>query len=230
MRLKTVIVELRAAEGGSDAKDLVLVQAKIYSKYAERRGLTLDVLREQPGYLSFKLTGPDQVINRFSEMEQGGMRHQRIPPTEKRGRVHTSTVTSAVLPIPSESELLIDERDLEWATCRGSGAGGQHRNVTDSAVQLTHKPTKLMVRCESERSQHQNKATALSILRAKLQEAATHAATQDRNNTRKAQLGTGQRGDKTRTYRHQDDVVTDHTTGKRAQFSRVVRGFLEDLW
>jgi len=185
-------------------------------------------LTERPGFIAFRVTG--KGARKAFEHEAGGHRHQRIPPTEKRGRVQTSTVTVAVLPVPSDSEVRIDERDLEWATCRGSGAGGQHRNVTDSAVQLTHLPTKLMVRCESERSQHQNKATALAILRAKLQEAATHAATHERNSTRKTQVGSGQRGDKARTYRHQDDIVTDHTTGKKAQLGRVLRGFLEDLW
>lgn len=161
--------------------------------------------------------------------EPGGHRHQRVPPNEKRGRVHTSTVTVALLREPEAAEVRLDERDLEWSTCRGSGAGGQHRNVTDSAVQLRHRPSGLVVRCESERSQHQNKATALSILRARLLEAAVEAATSSRNSVRKAQLGCGARGDKVRTYREQDGIVTDHRTGKKARLDRVMRGFLEDL-
>jgi peptide chain release factor 1 len=162
--------------------------------------------------------------------EGGGQRHQRVPPTEKRGRVQTSTCTVAVLPVPTETEIYVDPRDLEWSMMRGSGAGGQARNKTSSAVLLKHLPSGLAVRCESERSQLQNKETALSILRARLLESATHAETEGRNKARRGQLGSGMRGDKARTYRHQDDVVTDHTTGKKAQLSRVLRGFLEDLF
>lgn len=161
--------------------------------------------------------------------EPGGHRHQRIPPNEKRGRVHTSTVTVAVLREPEEAEVRLDERDLEWSTCRGSGAGGQHRNVTDSAVILKHKPSGLTVRCENERSQHQNKATALGLLRARLLAAKQEAVTGARASERKRQLGSGQRGDKTRTYRWQDDIVTDHRTNKKTSFSKVRKGDFDDL-
>lgn len=124
----------------------------------------------------------------------------------------------------------IDDRDLDWTTCRSSGPGGQNVNKTESAVQVTHRPSGLQVRCESERSQLQNKATALALLRARLQERATNEATSSRNNARRTQVGSGMRGDKTRTYRWQDNVVTDHGTGKKAQLDKVRRGMLEDLW
>ena len=162
--------------------------------------------------------------------EAGGHRWQRIPPTERKGRVHTSTVTVAILPVPEEHECVLDDRDLEWKTCRGSGAGGQHRNVTDSAVIVTHKPSKLTVRCESERSQHQNKATALALLRARLGGKATEAAQTSRNDHRREQVGSGMRGDKRRTVAVQRDQVHDHITDKRVPVKQYLRGELELLW
>ena len=161
--------------------------------------------------------------------EPGGHRCQRIPPNEKRGRVHTSTVTVAVLPEVEERDFRIDPRDLDIKTCRGSGAGGQHRNVTDSAVQVKHIPTGLIVRCEAERSQGQNKERALALLRTRLAAAASERATDSRADSRRTQVGSGMRGDKVRTYRWQDDTVTDHQTGKRATLRRVLRGELEAL-
>lgn len=186
-----------------------------------------EIVERGTGSLTFRATGKGAFA--AFEKEPGGHRHQRVPPTEKRGRTHTSTVTVAVLPVPSETEVRIDERDLDYATCRSSGPGGQNVNKTESAVQITHRPSGLQVRCESERSQLQNRATALAILRAKLQERATATASQDRNSTRRAMCGSGQRGDKTRTYRWQDDVVTDQSTGKKAKLSRILKGFLEDI-
>jgi peptide chain release factor 1 len=143
--------------------------------------------------------------------------------------VHTSTVTVAVLPEPDGSALRIDPRDIEWSTCRGSGAGGQHRNKTESAVQLKHVPTGIVVRCESERSQHQNRATALTTLRARLWQDLQDKARDGRNADRKSQVGSGMRGDKIRTYRTQDDSVTDHRTGKRTSLKDVMRGILDGL-
>lgn len=158
--------------------------------------------------------------------EPGGHRWQRVPKTEKRGRVHTSTVTVAVLAEPTQVELRLPDRDLEWSTCRGSGAGGQHRNVTNSAVQVKHLPTGTLVRCESGRSQHANRAAALALLRAKLWDQKRLSAAKARATKRKAQVGSGQRGDKRRTIRVQDGRVTDHITGRSWRFKDYVRG----LW
>lgn len=195
----------------------------------ERGGVfSHEVIESRPGILIARVTGRD--VFSLLRHEPGGHRHQRIPPNERKGRVHTSTVTVAVMSVPTEAEVRIQDRDLEWSTCRGSGAGGQHRNVTDSAVMVKHLPTGLMVRCENERSQHQNKAMALALLRTRLQEQEQRSQDQQRSNTRKSMLGTGQRGDKTRTYRWTDGVVTDHTSDKKAPLERVVRGFLEDLF
>lgn len=156
--------------------------------------------------------------------ESGGHRWQRIPPTEKRGRVQTSTVTVAILQEPTETQLCLVENDLEWSYCRGSGAGGQHRNVTDSAVQLKHVPTGIMVRCESERSKMQNRQVALSVLRARIWEVKENEASKGRAADRKAQVGSGMRGDKRRTIRTQDGIVTDHILDKRWPLKSYLRG------
>ena len=161
--------------------------------------------------------------------EPGGHRCQRVPPNEKRGKVHTSTVTVAVLPEVAPHEFVIDPVDLEWSAMRGSGAGGQHRNVTDSAVRVVHLPTGTAVRCEAERSQAQNRDRALALLRARLAAEVADRATADRAANRRPQVGSGMRGDKVRTYRWQDDVVTDDRSGRRASLRRVLRGELELL-
>jgi peptide chain release factor 1 len=156
--------------------------------------------------------------------EGGGHRWQRIPPTEKRGRVQTSTVTVCVLPELTDVEVRLEEKDLEWQACRASGAGGQKVNKTDSAVQVTHRPSGLQIKVQTERSQHQNRATALALLRARLGEAEEARQTAARDSDRRAQLGTGERGDKVRTYRVRDDQVTDHRTGRKWRFGAWLRG------
>lgn len=156
--------------------------------------------------------------------EGGGHRWQRVPPSDKRGRVQTSTVTVVVLPEPTAVEVVLDPRDLEWSTCRASGDGGQHLQKTESAVQLRHRPSGIAVRCESERSQHQNRATALGVLRARLLARATEAQRSERDASRRAQAGRGERGDKRRTIRVLDDQVVDHVTGRRWSFRDYRRG------
>jgi peptide chain release factor 1 len=156
--------------------------------------------------------------------ESGGHRWQRVPPNERRGRVHTSTITVAVLPEPTPAELRIAPGDLSVVTCRGSGAGGQHRNKTDSCVVVTHRPTGLAVRCESERSQHQNRESALALLRARLFAAETERRSAARAGDRRRQLGSGMRGDKRRTVRCQDGVVVDHPTGRTWTLRAYERG------
>ena len=156
--------------------------------------------------------------------EPGGHRWQRVPPGEKRGRVQTSTITVAVLPEPSEAQVALLPRDLEWGTCRGSGAGGQHRNVTESAVHLTHLPTGIRVRVESERSQQQNRVAALAVLRARLWEAERQRRDGDRAEQRRRQVGSGMRGDKRRTIRCQEGIVTDHVTGRTYRLRDYERG------
>lgn len=184
----------------------------------------LSVLEQSSGFVAFRASGRGSD-DAFRD-EPGGMRWQRVPPNDKRGRVHTSTVTVAVLPEPTELQIKIDPRDLEWSTCRGSGPGGQNRNMTDSAVQIRHLPSGLIVRCETERSQHQNRSTALAVLRARLWEAERSKVEGDRDSERRRQVGSGQRGDKRRTIRCQDGTVHDHVTGKRWSFRDYERGEL----
>lgn len=159
----------------------------------------------------------------FSE-ESGGHRVQRIPPTEKRGRVQSSTITVAVMDEPTPVEVDIQDKDLEVKTCRGSGAGGQHRNVTDSAVTITHKPSGLSVRCESERSQTQNKMTAMALLRARLWDQANGTKQAHDAQDRKEQVGSGMKSDKRRTVRYQDGIVTDHILGKQWKLKDYLKG------
>lgn len=158
------------------------------------------------------------------EGETGGHRWQRVPPNERRGRVHTSTITVAVLAEPREHELVIRPEELDIETMRGSGAGGQHRNKTDSAVRIRHLPTGLEVRCEAERSQSSNKARALAVLRARILEGIRYSRTANESAERRRQVGSGQRGDKRRTIRTQDDQVNDHVDGRSWRYKSYARG------
>lgn len=189
---------------------------------------SIELLEECHGFICFRVQGKG-ALKDFKN-EAGGHRFQRVSPTERKGRVHTSTITVAVLPEVSEIELKINPEDLEFKATRGSGAGGQHRNVTDSAVIVTHLPSNIKVRCESERSQHQNKEIALDILRAKLQSIATEKATTSYNSERKTQVGSGQRGDKVRTIRLQDDLVVDHQTDKKMSAKLYMKGHIDLLY
>lgn len=182
----------------------------------------LEVSERQAGLVVLSVTGRG-ALEAFKD-EAGGHRWQRIPPNEKRGRVQTSTITVAVLREPSATEVKVDLRDLRIGFCRGSGAGGQNRNKTETAVQITHLPSGLMVRCETERSQHQNKATAMSLLRARLYERARSTKERSLSEERRQQLGSGMRGDKRRTVRCQEGVVNDHLTGRVISLRDYERG------
>lgn len=162
--------------------------------------------------------------------ESGGHRFQRVPPNEKRGRVHTSTVTVAVLREPSEDEVHIDRRDLREQFTRGSGKGGQHRQKNDTCVQLLHEPSGLSVRVDGGRSQAMNRETALGLLRARLQAAEDARGEQARNEERRRQVGSGMRADKRRTIAIQRDCVTDHVTGKTMGSKAYLQGRLNELW
>jgi peptide chain release factor 1 len=184
-------------------------------------------LTDRPGYLALRVTGRD--AERAFQHESGGHRWQRIPPNEKRGRVHTSTVTVAVLAEPRDAEVHLDPRDLDIKTTKSGGPGGQHANKTNSAVVVTHKPTGITVRMET-KSQHRNKELALGVLRARLYEREHSRVQGDRNAKRRGQIGGGARGDKRRTIAVQRGQVHDHVTGKRTTAKAYLRGAVDDLW
>lgn len=196
-------------------------------RWPHRSLFRYEILEGRPGFLLFRATGKD--VARAFENEGGGHRWQRVPPTEKRGRVHTSTVTVAVLPEAGANEVHIDPKDVKESFTRGRGKGGQHRNKTDSCVVILHKPSGIKVRIDGGRSQHINRQTALQVLRARLQAAKQDQSGKARNANRKAQVGGGARGDKRRTIAIQRDAVYDHVTGKRTSWKQYSRGYLNEL-
>jgi peptide chain release factor 1 len=196
-------------------------------RYASGGRFSLQPIEVGLGFISFHVEGA--TAQRDFANEAGGHRWQRIPPGEKRGRVHTSTVTVAVLPEPTSTELDIQARDIELKTARGSGPGGQARNKTESCVIATHRPTGTVVRCDSSRSQSYNRETALRLLRARLFELQRAGAKLDEDASRRRQVGTGQRGDNVRTVRTQDGVVTDHRTGAKISLGEYEQGNFDRL-
>ena len=180
----------------------------------------------RPGFVSFRVTG--KRASQVFQNEAGGHRWQRVPPTEKRGRRQTSTITVAVLKEPQPHECRLDAKDLTYTTRRGSGAGGQHKNVTDSCVDLVHKPTGIKVTVDG-RCQHKNKALALQILRAKILDKQRQEGILKRNEKRKQQVGCGMRGDKRRTIRVGDNQVSDHILGKSMSYKEYKKGNFDDL-
>jgi len=183
---------------------------------------SLEILERRRGLIVARAEGP-RAAAAFRD-EAGGHRWQRVPPSEKRGRVHTSTITVAVLPEPSEVDVRIAPGDLEWSTCCGTGPGGQKRNKTESTVLLTHRPSGLQVRCETSRSQQHNRVAALALLRARLWAREHERLSAARAQERRDQLGSGMRGDKRRTIRCQDGTVVDHVTGRRWELKAYLRG------
>lgn len=190
--------------------------------YASGGVFSCEIVDDRPGLTTLEILGP--AAQGIFSQESGGHRFQRVPPTERNGRVQTSTITVAVLPDIAETEILLPERDLEWTMTISRGKGGQSVNTTYSCVVLKHKPSGIMVRCQNERSQHRNKRTALAILSAKLAARADCASSQSRSQDRKAQLGIGARGDKRRTIRVRDNQVKDHLTGRAWRWDDYERG------
>lgn len=210
-----VFLEIRAGTGGDEAAIFAGDLFRMYLRFAELKNWKVEVLSERHG----EHGGYKEVIARIEgkevygqlKFESGTHRVQRVPQTESQGRIHTSACTVAVLPeIEAMDEIEIDKGDLRVDTFRASGAGGQHVNKTDSAVRLTHLPTGLVVECQEERSQHKNRARAMSLLQAKLMDQAQKAQQQEQADTRRDMVGSGDRSEKIRTYNFPDGRVTDH--------------------
>jgi len=189
-------------------------------------GFSCDELDLKDGYCVFRFSGRNAKAA-FAP-EAGGHRFQRVPPTEKKGRRQSSTVTVAVLPEPTAQELKVRSQDLQYETYRGSGPGGQHRNTSDTAVRVTHLPTGIQA-CSEIKSQVQNKKLALGALMARLADRREQSTARDRNSKRKSQLGTGMRSDKIRTYAEQRGRVESHVNGKRCKLRDYDKGFVELL-
>jgi len=211
---RNTILEIRAGAGGQESALFAADLHRMYSRYAEARGWKVETLDASPsdlgGFKEVILLVSGQDVFKRLKYESGVHRVQRVPATEAQGRIHTSTCTVAVLPEAREVDVELKPEELEVTVCRASGPGGQGVNTTDSAVQILHKPTGLIVRCADERSQQKNKAKALRVLRARLLDARAAEENARYAAQRRAQVGTGERNERIRTYNFPQNRVTDH--------------------
>jgi len=232
---RNLFLEIRAGTGGQEAALFAADLLRMYLRYAEARGWHSEVLSAHEG----EAGGYREVVARIAgrgaysrlKFESGTHRVQRVPSTESQGRIHTSACTVAILPEAEEiDEIRIDPNDLRIDTYRSSGAGGQHVNTTDSAIRITHLPSGIVVECQDERSQHKNKARALSLLNARLLEAQVSAQKNQVDAERKLQVGSGDRSERIRTYNFPQGRVTDHRIGLTLyDLSHILEGSLDPI-
>ena len=231
---KNVIMEIRGAAGGDEANIFAGDLFRMYQKYADSLGYKIEVLNAEDGtnggfsQIEFMIKG-DGAYSKL-KYESGAHRVQRIPVTESQGRVHTSTATAVVMPEQEDLEIEVKESDIKVDVYRSGGAGGQSVNTTDSAVRMTHLPTGIVVTCQNERSQLQNKEKALQILKAKIYEETIRKQEEEQGNARRSKIGTGDRSEKIRTYNYPQNRVTDHRIGLTLnKLDRIMEGDLGDI-
>jgi len=231
---RSVVMEIRAGAGGEEAALFAAVLYRMYTQYAEGRGWRTELVdvneTEIGGFreIVFLIEGRG-AFSRF-KYESGVHRVQRVPVTESGGRIHTSTVTVAVLPEAQNVDIEINPNDLEIDTYRASGAGGQHVNKTDSAIRITHKPTGIVVTCQDQRSQYKNKDRAMAVLRSKLLEREQSRQSGEIASNRRSQVGTGDRSERIRTYNYQQGRVTDHRIGLTLyRLETILDGDIDEL-
>jgi peptide chain release factor 1 len=231
---KDVILEIRAGAGGDEASLFAEEMLQMYLRYASKRGWKAEVADSNPGNVG----GMKEVIVTLSgdgvyssmKYESGVHRVQRVPATEQQGRIHTSTVTVAVIPEAEEVDIQIRDEDVELQVMRSTGSGGQSVNTTDSAVRLKHIPSGIVVKCQQEKSQTKNRAQAMRMLRAKLFQVEQDRIRSERDSLRKGQVGTGDRSEKIRTYNFPQDRMTDHRIGyTRHNLAALFAGDLDDV-
>ena len=232
---RNVIVEIRGAAGGDEANIFAGDLFRMYTRYAETVGWKIEVLdvmeSEAGGYslVSFMVRG-DKVYSKL-KYESGAHRVQRVPKTESQGRIHTSTATVLVMPEAEDIDVEISPNELRIDTYRASGAGGQHINKTDSAVRITHIPTGIVAECQDGRSQHENRAKAMIMIRTRVLDAMIQKAESERSSERKSKIGTGDRSEKIRTYNYPQNRVSDHRIGLNLQsLDSIMEGNLENIF
>lgn len=231
---KNIILEIRAGTGGEEAALFAADLFRMYQRFAETKGWKLEILEQNATGIGgikelIALISGESVYSQF-KYESGVHRVQRVPTTEASGRIHTSACTVAVLPEAEDVDIQVDERDLRIDVYRASGPGGQGVNTTDSAVRITHIPTGLVVACQDERSQHKNKARAMKILKSRLLDLEQQRQADERTETRRSMVGSGDRSEKIRTYNFPQNRLTDHRIGLSVHnLTSILEGNLDDV-